>query len=216
MRRRRPERVRIISRFGERFGSENAVQFQTATIRPGPVCMSEQQPETSDEQLLAAVRDGDAHAAAELAQRYQGAITRYCDSYLHDAARAEDIAQEMFAKLCNTENLPSGPVKPWLYRVARNRCLDLLRRQQRSPTHHNRIRTGFDAARAERRQLIRQIIDEMPEDYRSVLILKYYEDLSRAEMAEALGVTEATVKGRLARASEYLHEQLRKLTGTDS
>lgn len=189
--------------------------------------MSEQQPETSDERLLESARNGDAHAAAELSQRYQAAITRYCDSYLHDATRAEDIAQEMFAKLCDIENLPSGPVKPWLYRVARNRCLDILRRQQRSPTHHNRIRTGFDAARAtagphtravraERQQLIRQIIDEMPEDYRSVLILKYYEDLSRAEMAEALGVTEATVKGRLARASEYLHEQLRKLTGTDS
>ena len=187
--------------------------------------MNDRKPEISDEQLLEASRAGDSSAAATLAERYLAAIARYCDSYLHDAARAEDIAQEMFGKLCDVENLPTGPVKPWLYRVARNRCLDILRRQQRSPTHHNRIRTGFDAARAtagphtravqaERQELIRRIIDDMPEDYRSVLILKFYENLSRAEMAAALDVSEAAVKGRLARASEYLQEQLRKVTGT--
>ncbi|MFQ5495578.1 MAG: RNA polymerase sigma factor [Phycisphaerae bacterium] len=177
----------------------------------------------SDEDLIDGLRRGEADCGSALTRRYWPAIQRFCQSYLEDAALAEDVTQETFAKLTGGENLPTGAVKPWLYKVARNRCLDILRRHQRSPTHHHRIRTGFDAAkdtagpqtraaREERRELIRRIIADMPEEYRSVLTLKHYEDFSRAEMAEALGVSEATVKGRLVRASEHLRQELLKIT----
>ncbi|MEP0845698.1 MAG: sigma-70 family RNA polymerase sigma factor [Phycisphaerae bacterium] len=179
----------------------------------------------SDEQLVEQLRAGRSGAADELARRYWPAIVRFCDSYLGDHAGAEDVAQDTFATLTDASKLPEGAIRPWLYKVARNRCLDILRRHQRSPTHDHKIRTGFDApqrtsgprtkaARTERQELIRSIISSMPEDYRSVLVLKFYEGLSRDEMAAALGVSEATVKGRLVRASEYLEEQLRKITGS--
>jgi RNA polymerase sigma-70 factor (ECF subfamily) len=185
----------------------------------------DQQTPESDEALLRRIRNGDATATDALTKRYWEAIFRYCRSYLHEPARAEDVAQETFAKLGHEESLPDGAVKPWLYRVARNRCLDILRRFKRSPTHHNRVQTGFDAARGgagpqthavrrERREIIRSIIDEMPEDFRGVLILKFYENLSRAEMAAALDVSEAVVKGRLVRASQYLEDELRRITGS--
>lgn len=179
----------------------------------------------SDEQLVAQLRAGRSAAADELVRRYRPAIVRFCESYLADHAGAEDVAQDTFATLTDASKLPEGAIKPWLYKVARNRCLDILRRHQRSPTRDHKIRTGFDAphrtsgprtkaARTERQELIRSIISNMPEDYRSVLMLKFYEGLSREEMAAALGVSEATVKGRLVRASEYLEEQLRKISGS--
>lgn len=178
---------------------------------------------TTDEQLMAQIARGDQAALAALTQRYWEAIRRFCASYMDDDALGEDVAQETFSKLAATGELPTGAVKPWLYKVARNRCLDILRRHQRSPTHNRPIKSGFDAAREtagpqtravreERAELIRQIISTMPEEYKSVLVLKHYESLSREEMAEALGITDAAVKGRLVRASEHLRQELLKHT----
>lgn len=159
-------------------------------------------------------------------RRYREPLIRYGVSYLNDAALAEDVVQQMFGNLAKGEGTPEGALKPWLYRIVRNRCLDILRRQKRSPTHNQRLRTGFDAAvqtagpgtrmaRDERRALIREIIERMPEEYRGVLMLKYFEGFSRAEIAETLGVSEATVKGRIVRASEHLETELRKYTWTE-
>jgi RNA polymerase sigma-70 factor (ECF subfamily) len=188
--------------------------------------MADESDTRSDRDLLAMIRDGRHDAYQALTDRYWAAIHRYAASYLNDAARAEDVAQETFAKLTDGETLPDGDIKPWLYKVARNKCLDILRRWQRSPTHNRPIKTGFDIARQtagprtrmardERRDLIRRLISEMPEDYRSVLTLKHFEGMSREEMAAVLDVTEQTVKGRLVRASEYLREQLRGSGGFD-
>lgn len=179
----------------------------------------------SDAELVAALSEGHPQAPDELYRRYWTPIQRFCRNYLSDEGRGEDVAQETFAKLLSENQLPEGDLRPWLYRLARNRCLDILRRHQRSPTDHNRLATGFDyakstsgprtkLAREERRRLIREIIDSLPDDYRSVLILKHFEGLSRAEMAAALEITEVAVKGRLARASEKLQAELRRITGS--
>ena len=179
--------------------------------------------EWSEERLAGALRTGSAEAQAEAHRRYRPGLLRFCSSYLGDESGAEDVVQETLGKLAGGGAAFEGAARPWLYKVARNRCLDILRRQKRSPTRNRPLRTGFDVAagvtgagtrlaKEERRRLIRQIIEEMPEDYREVLHLKYFEDFSRVEMATALGLSEAAVKGRLVRASEYLHEQLRKFT----
>jgi RNA polymerase sigma-70 factor (ECF subfamily) len=184
--------------------------------------MPEQRTENwSEEQLADRVREADPKGMAEAIRRYQPPLLRFCASYLQDAARAEDVVQETLAKLSGGEAAFEGALRPWLYRIARNHCLDILRRFQRSPTHNRPLKTGFDVprpstgpgtrmARDERNRLIRQIIEDMPEDYRSVLMLKYFDGFSRAEIAETLGVTEQTVKGRLVRASGHLEEALRR------
>lgn len=189
--------------------------------------MTDAQPTPTDEELVAAHQAGDAAAAGTLTNRYWEAIQRYCKQYLHDEQLAEDVAQETFAKLVDGTEPPEGRFKPWIYKIARNRCIDALRRFNRSPTHHNRLNTGFDGAKntsgpstkahkLERRALIRHIIQQMPDDYRDVLMLKYFEGFSRAEMAESLGVSEQAIKGRLVRASQFLEEELRKLSGLTS
>lgn len=181
----------------------------------------------TDSTLLSSLRDGNQSAADEILQRYWSALHRFCLTYLGDEALAEDVTQETFARLSDGHELPTGDLRPWLYKVARNRCLDILRRHQRSPTHNRPIRTGFDAARLsagpktkalnnERQEQMRQVMSGMPEEYRSVLMLKHVEGLSRAEIAETLGVSEPTIKGRLVRASEYLREALRNQSGSIS
>lgn len=180
----------------------------------------------SDETLIESLRKGDQTATDELTRRYWAPLHRFCASYLGDDALAEDVVQETFSKIATTTELPAGSARPWLYKVARNRCLDILRRHQRSPTHNRLIRTGFDAAqstagphtrvaREERAEIIRQIIAQMPPEYREVLMLKHFDGFSREEMAQTLGITETAVKGRLVRASEFLRERLEGLSGTN-
>lgn len=181
----------------------------------------------NDSSLVDSLRDGNRDAADAILQKYWNALHRFCATYLGDEALAEDVTQETFAKLSDGRELPTGDLRPWLYKVARNRCLDILRKHQRSPTFNRPIRTGFDAAGQsagprtkvvanERQELMRQVLSSMPEEYRSVLMLKHVEGLSRGEIAEALGVSEPTIKGRLVRASEYLREAVHNHTGSIS
>lgn len=179
---------------------------------------------SDDLELIRRLRDGDAAAANTLAERYRTALIRFARSMVANDAVAEDVVQEALSRL-SRENLPDGQPRPWLYRIVRNLCLDLLRRRKVSPTYCGRMATGFDPTRstagpltrvaaAERSEAIRRILDELPEDYRAVLILKHFENLSREEIAAVLDISAATVKGRLVRGAELLRERLRGITGT--
>jgi RNA polymerase sigma-70 factor (ECF subfamily) len=178
-----------------------------------------------DTTRLESLRQGDLAAAAALAESYRPGLVRFARSMLGNDAAAEDAAQEALARLNGVAQLPEGQLRPWLYRVTRNLCLDILRRRKASPTWAGQMPTACEPARstagpatrvaaAERDELIRRILDSMPEEYRSVLLLKHFEELSRQEIAAVLEISETAVKGRLVRASEYLREELRKLTGS--
>lgn len=170
------------------------------------------------------LRGGDQEAAAWLVQRYRPALVRFAGAMLRNEGQAEEAAQEALARL-NGSELPTGHPRPWLYRVTRNLCLDILRRRQASPTYAGRLPTGYEPPRKtagpatridrqERNERIRQILDDMPQEYREVLILKHFDGLTREEIAEVLDVSPATIKGRLVRGTQYLREQLQKPTGT--
>lgn len=178
----------------------------------------------SDQELLTRMRAGDAAADAEFDDRYRDAIVRFARVQLHAEAAAEDVAQETFSRLLS-DRAPLESPRPWLYKTARNLCVDRLRRQQVSPTHRGRMATGFDApaescgpatrvARDEGRQRVQAAILALPEEYRTVLLLRHVDDLSREEIAEILEISDAAVKGRLARGVGLLRESLRKLSGT--
>lgn len=172
---------------------------------------------------IGTVREDHVAAPDAIFEKYKAALHRFCMGYLGDEALAEEVARETFARLSDGRELPSGDLRPWLYKVARNHCLDIMRRRQQSLS-----RSGFaDAARLgagrptgavynERQELMRQVLSNMPEEYRGVLMLKHVEGLSRAEIAEALEVSEPTIKGRLVRASEHLREALRNQSGSIS
>lgn len=176
----------------------------------------------TDEEVMQRIACGDAVAGSELVIRYRAALVRFATVLLHDSGLAEDAVNETFRKLAARIELPSGAPRPWLYKVTRNECLDQLRRRRNSPTGAESP-SGFDpassatgigtrVARAERDDRIREAIWSMPDDYREVVVMKFYGEFSREEIAEILGESEAAVKGRLARGLEYLRQQMRTHT----
>src|SRR5919204_2904451 len=86
----------------------------------------------SDEQLIALTRRGQQGAFEVLVQRYQSRLLAFCRHMLGSTEDAEDILQEVFAAAYNALLADDRPInaRPWLYRIARNRCLNHLRRQQ--------------------------------------------------------------------------------------
>jgi RNA polymerase sigma-70 factor (ECF subfamily) len=174
----------------------------------------------SDEQAMWRVQQADDEVAfAQLVRRWQTPIQRLCERMTGDAHHAEDIAQEAFMRVFarRREYEASGKFSTWLWRIALNLCYDELRSRQR------REKTFFDEkggepvtaleafmvtdtapdkllAEQERAGLVQRALDELPEIYRAVLVLRHYENLKFREIAEVLGVPEGTVKSRMAEA----------------
>ena len=149
----------------------------------------------------------------------RAAVLRYCYAYLGNVHDAEDAAQDILAVVSAREQLPRGRFRPWLYRVARNRCLNLLRDSRGEPrgvwlsgSRWPSPRTGprTAALRAEARERVRQVLAEMSDEHRDVLILRYFEELSRQEMAEVLELPASVIKSRLFEAFQKLRERLRE------
>lgn len=171
----------------------------------------------------------DAHAFAQLVRRWEAPIQRLCTRMLGDAHRAEDLTQDAFARLFakRKEYQPTGKFSTFLWRIALNLCYDELRRLKRrgeSPLDDIEFPEGNelpslqhsdpapDAAMIEREkeEIVRNAVLQLSEAYRSVIVLRHYENLKFREIAEVLDVPEGTVKSRMAEALTQLQ---RKLSG---
>lgn len=177
-----------------------------------------------DDELLRRARDGDTRARGELVSRYQETILRFCQTYLGGLHDAEDAAQDVMACVATGDRLPDQRFRPWLYRVARNRCLAALRKRRNGRVGAGPVagesrwtspRTGprTAALRNEWYERLHELVDTMPEHHREVLILRYFEDLGRKEIAEILELSESVVKSRLFEARQKLREQLQESRG---
>jgi RNA polymerase sigma-70 factor (ECF subfamily) len=173
----------------------------------------------SDEQAMWRVQTADdAEAFARLVERWEGPIQNLCTRMLGDAHRGEDLAQEAFLRVFakRKDYVPNGRFSTFLWRVALNLCYDELRRRdRRRETPLEFEDTGEDCAgeelppdvslaREETADRIRSALMKIPETYRSVLILRHYEDLKFREIADVLGIPEGTVKSRMAEGLSQL------------
>ncbi len=177
-----------------------------------------------DDELLRRARGGDTQARGELVSRYQETILRFCQTYLGGLHDAEDAAQDVMACVATGDRLPDQRFRPWLYRVARNRCLADLRTRRNNRVGVGSVagasrwpspRTGPRTAvlRNEWYERLHKLVDDMSEHHREVLILRYFEDLGRKEIAEILELNESVVKSRLFEARQKLREQLQESGG---
>ena len=177
----------------------------------------------SDERLIALVRRGQ-HAAFEtLVSRYQSRLLAFCRHMLGSKEDAEDVLQEVFAAAFNAilADERAIHVRPWLYRIARNRSLNHLRRAtavgvDSMDVHfaEGGISTGEKVLRRESfRQLIADV-GELPETQRTALLLREIDALSYEQIAEAMETTIPSVKSLLVRARISLAEaaEARKLS----
>jgi RNA polymerase sigma-70 factor (ECF subfamily) len=178
----------------------------------------------SDEQAMWRVQTNeDAQAFAHLVRRWERPVQNLCARMTGDVHRAEDLAQDIFARIFSkrAEYRPEAKFSTWLWRIALNRCYDELRREQlrreRSVAFDSEddIFTALDAPAAEPgpdgaamqredAQRVREALLKLPETYRSVVVLRHYEALKFREIAQVLNIPEGTVKSRMAEAMTQL------------
>ncbi len=185
----------------------------------------------SDEQLMWRVRmENDEEAFGRLVCKWQGAIQRLCVRMLGDAQRGEDLAQEAFIKVYSkrADYRPSSKFSTYAWRVALNLCYDELRRLKRRPETPLESDCDEDGEcfslldrqspvestpvsvmeEREKAELVRTALQKLPEQYRSVVVLRHFEGLKFREIAEVLEIPEGTVKSRMVEGLSLLSESL--------
>jgi RNA polymerase sigma factor (sigma-70 family) len=169
----------------------------------------------SDERLVALIRRGNQHAFEALVSRYQSRLLAFCRHMLASKEDAEDVLQEVFAAAYNAMLADERPinVRPWLYRIARNRSLNHLRKQTAIGvdsmdvmlSEHGQSTADRVHKREEFRQLLADVQD-LPETQRTALLLREIDALSYDQIAEVMDTTVPSVKSLLVRARVSLAE----------
>ena len=152
----------------------------------------------------------------ELYAAYARDVLRVSYFYLHDRDKAEDVTQDVFVRLLtNAPDLEEGKEKPWLLKVALNRCRDIWR-----AAWVKRVVLGSPAMELtpapdrmdenlEKQELLASI-RRLPADFRDVILLHYYQGYGIAEIAQMLNVPEGTISSRLSRGRKKLEEILKE------
>jgi len=162
---------------------------------------------------------GDQVAFGQLMYRYSGAVYNLSYRMLGDAQDAEDAAQEIFLRVYTRLDSfdQARRFSTWLLSIASNYCIDRLRRRrwhwvtlddaafQVPSTLPGPERT---ALQHEKQQTVQRALQRLPEHYRLVTILRYWNDMSYDEIAQVTGLTESTIKTRLHRARHMLADAL--------
>ncbi len=175
--------------------------------------------------LLERCRRGDDLAWEALVRRYQGRVFAVAFHYLRDREEARDAAQEIFIKVYqNLHSVQQGQrFVPWLLRLARNACVDRLRRLKvRTPAVAVPVEESYDLATAEpspeeasiagtRRSLLYRAIARLGDNSREMILLKEIQQLKLEEIAELLALPLGTVKSRSHRARVELAEAVYEL-----
>lgn len=174
--------------------------------------------EITDEQLIDLFRGGDAHAFTQLVKRYERELYNFLLRFLGRRSMAEDIFQETFLQVhVSIETFQSNRrFRPWLYTIASNKARDYLRSKARRPTVQisgadddddmgnlwDYLKTEETTAedilmKKQQQELVRRVVDQLPDHLRQILILAYFSQLSYQEMADVLEIPLGTVKSRL-------------------
>ena len=186
--------------------------------------------ETEDGDLVRRVRRGDDRAFEQLYQRYHRRITGYIQGMVHDHARAEDVAQDVFVSALRRMRETDRPIafKPWIYEIAKNACIDQFRRSRRAEEVSYDSDEGMGAAdygrmvsseaAPESRLESKQRLDDLrgafgglSEAHHQILVMRELEGLSYREIGERLGMTRPSVESTLFRARRRLTEEYEEL-----
>lgn len=175
-----------------------------------------------DLDLVQRLRAGDPQALNAIEGRFGSELRLFCRRMLNDSQAAEDVVQDILLTCCHLpqESLPKHSLRGWLYQIARRRCIDLLR-QQRDPAAPaaraiRRSAPSFEhavdplttpsgkALKRDRALKVLECLSRLDEDLRSVIVMQYFQELRREEIAEAIGLSLAATKARLSRALQEL------------
>jgi RNA polymerase sigma-70 factor (ECF subfamily) len=166
-------------------------------------------------EAVARAKEGDSEGLHYLYVRYADDVLRYLTGMIRDHHEAEDITQNVFAKLMTAINKyeeRAVPFDAWIIRVARNAALDYLRAKRSIPTEEVRLTdTGRAETALDRGRALRQALEDLPEDQREVLVLRHIVGLSPVEIAGTLDKSESSVHGLHHRGRRSLRANLNEL-----
>ncbi|MBN1787600.1 MAG: sigma-70 family RNA polymerase sigma factor [Sedimentisphaerales bacterium] len=186
-------------------------------------------------ELLSRYIAGDSRAFQQLVTRYKDPLYAFLRRFLNQRQLIEEAFQETFLQLYRSRDSfdKDKPLRPWLYTIAANKAKDVLRKQQRQASVSltamaqpaelsiddvvNSLKsyeiTPYDEAeRSERAERVRQIISDMPENLKEILILAYFEQFSYKQMAQILSIPIGTVKSRLHTAIVHFTKKWKTMT----
>ncbi len=164
---------------------------------------------------VARAKQGDREALRYLYSRYADNVYSYVSSIVRDHYEAEDVTQQVFAKL--TDSLAryeerGAPFLSWLVRLARNAAIDQLRARRAIPVADPvESEAADDGEEADRRETLRSALDTLPEDQREIIVLRHLGGLAPAEIATRLGRSESAVNGLHHRGRRALRAELIRL-----
>ena len=183
--------------------------------------------EAPSTRLIADCLAGDEHAIEMLVRQFESDVFRLALSIVGDAAEANEITQETFIAMLRS--LPSyeerKSFKAWLYTIALNHSRSHLRKRKTLEKLRNALSVVFrvetqkllspeDAViRNEQERILWNQLNGMDEKFRTVVVLRYFHELSIAEISEILSVNEGTIHSRLHTARERLRQALEVLPG---
>ena len=174
--------------------------------------------EIPDEELVRRAQRGDPDGSSQIVERYSPLLVRFCYRYLGRFDEAEDAVQDVLSTIV-AGHWPEGTLRSWVFRLARNRCIDLLRARNdgqvmglsvrgdsKLPSPHTGPRTAV--LREDRHQDLRRHLESLVPEHREVLVLRYFESLARREIAEVLELSDSVVKSRLFEARRQLQRMI--------
>ena len=178
--------------------------------------------------LITSYRNGNEAAFNLLVDRYQSKVFTTIFLIVKDQDVAEDLLQDVFVKVLHTLNSDKyneeGKFQPWVMRIAHNMAIDYFRKAKRYPTILledgsnllNSLSFAEDSSEEQRIKeetlaWVRDLIEELPEAQKEVVILRHYMDMSFQEIAEQTGVSINTALGRMRYALNHIRKKMKQI-----
>jgi RNA polymerase sigma-70 factor (ECF subfamily) len=180
----------------------------------------------TDEELVASILAGQPERFGDLVGRYQGKLVNYLYRMLHNEDDAHDLAQEVFVKIHGALDRfdPRYRFSTWLFRVAQNAAIDTIRKRRLKVVSLHReddegesteieVASGSPSPyqsmhNVERGAAIHQAIEELPWEYKELIALRHYAEMSYEDIAKMKEMPLGTVKNKLFRGRQMLKERL--------
>ena len=180
----------------------------------------------TDEELVAAILNGEAALYTDLVERYQGRLVNYVNRFLGNVEESRELCQEVFLRVYRALDRynPKFRFSTWLFRVAQNAAIDLLRKRrlklvpmQQVTADGQVLQREFPSEErdpyrvlhnVERRQAILAAIDGLKGEYRELIQLRHFGEMTYEEIAEFKGMPLGTVKNKLFRGRQMLKARL--------
>jgi RNA polymerase sigma-70 factor (ECF subfamily) len=178
---------------------------------------NDNRPDLGNEFVLERLKEGDRKLFSMLFNYYYSGLVVYAGHFLRDPEIAEDVVQSVFIGLWeNKRSIKSSSVRHYLVHSVKNKCIDLIRKEETRKKYINRQQNqdadyqGEFYAETELREIIQRSIDKLPPKCREIFVLSRFENMKSKEIAEKLQLSPRTVETQILKASKLLREELKE------